>query len=68
MPEHIDRFKGLGAHSKEEIEQFLVDEKSRRLEPLTTNDLDETLKLFNAMMGKNLELRKILIKSGGNYE
>ena len=25
MPEHIDRFKGLGAHNKEEIEQFMVD-------------------------------------------
>lgn len=68
MPEHIDRFKGLGAHNKEEIEQFMVDEKTRRLEPLTTNDLNETLKLFNAMMGSNLELRKILIRSGGNYE
>ena len=68
LPEHIDRFKGLGAHNKEEIEEFLVNEKTRRLEPLTTSDLNETLKLFNAMMGKNLELRKIIIKSGGNYE
>ena len=68
MPEHIDRFKGLGAHNKEEIEQFMVNDKTRRLEALTTNDLNETLKLFNAMMGSNLELRKILIRSGGNYE
>lgn len=68
IPAHIDRFKGLGAHSKEEIEQFMVNDKTRRLEQLTTDDLNETLKVFNAMMGSNLELRKILIRTGGNYE
>ena len=68
VPAHIDRFKGLGAHSKEEIEQFMVNEDTRRLEQLSTDDLNETLKIFNAMMGSNLELRKILIRTGGNYE
>lgn len=68
VPAHIDRFKGLGAHSQEEIEQFLVNDSTRKLERLTTEDMDETLKVFNAMMGNNLELRKILIKTGGNYE
>lgn len=65
MPAHIDRFKGLGAHNSEEVEQFLVNDKTRKLEQLKVEDLNETLKLFNAMMGNNLELRKILIKTGG---
>ena len=68
IPSHMDRFKGLGAHSKEEIEQFLVNENTRRVEQLQIEDMDETFRLFNAMMGNNLELRKILIRTGGDYE
>lgn len=66
--DHIDRFKGLGAHSKEEIEDFLVNDKTRKLVQLKIEDLNETLKLFNAMMGNNLELRKMLIRTGGSNE
>ena len=65
LPKEIRRFKGLGAHNKDEIEEFLVNDKTRKLESLTTDDLEETLRLFNAMMGNNLELRKILIRTGG---
>lgn len=68
VPAHIDRFKGLGAHNEQEIEQFLVNPKTRKLEPLKVEALDETLRLFNAMMGSNLELRKVLIRTGGHYE
>jgi DNA gyrase/topoisomerase IV subunit B len=46
----------------------MVNDKTRRLEQLSTDDLNETLKVFNAMMGNNLELRKILIRTGGKYE
>ena len=68
QPKHSERFKGLGAHNKEEIERFLVNHETRRLEQLKVEDLDETMKLFGAMMGNNLELRKILIRTGGEME
>lgn len=67
-PTNIDRFKGLGAHNQDEIERFIVSSETRKLEPLTTEDIETTLKLFNAMMGNNLELRKILIRTGGKNE
>jgi len=67
-PDEKERFKGLGAHGKEEVQDFLVNDKTRRLEQMSTSDMEETLRLFNAMMGSNLELRKILIRTGGQYE
>ncbi len=67
-PKHISRYKGLGAHSEDEIEEYLVSHDSRILVQLTTEDLDKTVALFTAMMGKNLELRKLLIREGGEAD
>lgn len=64
-PSHISRYKGLGSHNKEEIESFLTNPETRQLEPMTLDDMDATYRLYDAMMGNNLELRKILIRNGG---
>ena len=64
-PKKIERFKGLGAHSKPEIKDVLANEDSRQLIQLTTEDIEKTLKVYDTMMGTNLSARKKLIRDGG---
>ncbi len=60
----VDRLKGLGSMEKEDVSKTLLDNKTRRLEQLTTNDIEKTKKLFETLIGKNLGERKQLVIDG----
>lgn len=65
---HITRFKGLGELSPEELWETSMNPKSRRLEKLTVNDLEETIALFDKLMGDDAKLRREFIMENSEEE
>lgn len=65
---HITRFKGLGELSPEELWETSMNPKSRRLEKLTVNDLEETIELFDKLMGDDAKLRREFIMENSEEE
>lgn len=65
---HITRFKGLGELSPEELWETSMNPKSRRLEKLTVNDLEETIELFDKLMGDDAKLRREFIMEKSEEE
>lgn len=57
----IQRFKGLGEMSADELYNTTMNPENRRLVQLTTEDLEQTLELYNQLMGKQPSLRRDFI-------
>ncbi len=56
-----NRFKGLGEMNPDELYSTTMDPENRRLIPLTTDNMEKTLDLYNQLMGKQPSLRKEFI-------
>jgi len=56
-----NRFKGLGEMSAEELYSTTMDPTNRTLVQLTTDNIEQTLDLYNRLMGKTPSLRKEFI-------
>lgn len=65
---HVTRFKGLGELSPDELWETSMNPKSRRLERLTVNDLEETIELFDKLMGDDAKLRREFIMENSEEE
>ena len=65
---HVTRFKGLGELSPDELWETSMNPKSRRLERLTVNDLEETITLFDKLMGDDAKLRREFIMENSEEE
>jgi DNA gyrase/topoisomerase IV subunit B len=61
--DEITRFKGLGEMGATELYQTTMNPETRRLIQLTTENLDETMKLFETLMGSSSILRRAYILS-----
>lgn len=57
----VKRFKGLGEQDAEELYETTMSPTSRQLVQLTTDNLEETLGLYNRLMGKQPSLRRDFI-------
>lgn len=57
----VTRFKGIGEMSAEELWDTTMDPKKRNLIQLTTENFEETLMLFDALMGKSSAARRAFI-------
>jgi DNA gyrase subunit B len=60
-PAHINRYKGLGEMDPKQLWETTMDPKTRKLQPLGTEDLEKTLELFDQLMGDDAKLRKAYI-------
>lgn len=57
----IVRFKGLGELNPDELYETTMNPDNRHLIQLTTDNIEETLNLYNQLMGKHAELRRDFI-------
>lgn len=57
----ITRFKGLGEMGADELYSTTMDPAHRKLIQLTTDNINETLDLYNTLMGKQPSLRRDFI-------
>lgn len=57
----VTRFKGIGEMSAEELWETTMDPKKRNLIQLTTENFEETLMLFDTLMGKSSATRRAFI-------
>ena len=57
-PAHINRYKGLGELSPQQLWETTMNPATRRLQPLGTEDLAATLELFDQLMGDDAKLRR----------
>ena len=62
----INRNKGLGELTKEQVIETILDPKHRRLSRLVISDDDEADELIDMLMGKNVQGRKRLFVEGGS--
>ena len=59
----IKRFKGLGEMENTELYATTMDPANRKLVPLTTEDIERTLELYETLMGKSAAERRNYIVS-----
>lgn len=59
----IVRFKGLGEQSADELYETTMNPENRHLVQLTTENMEQTIKLYDELMGKKPELRRNYIIS-----
>lgn len=66
----LTRFKGLGELSPDELYETTLNPSNRLLIQLTTENVEETLKLYDELMGKSPALRRefILKNKLSNFE
>lgn len=64
----ITRFKGIGEMDSEELWETTMNPKTRKLMQLTTDNMQETLDLFQVLMGKSAGARKEFIMSNDLLE
>lgn len=57
----LTRFKGLGEMNAEELYETTMNPANRHLVQLTTENMEETLNLYNELMGKQPSLRRDFI-------
>lgn len=59
----ITRYKGIGEMNSEELWETTMDPKKRKLIQLTTDNFDETLRIFETLMGNSSAARRDFIMS-----
>lgn len=57
-PSHITRYKGLGELNPQQLWDTTMNPATRRLQPLGTENLEETIELFDKLMGDDARLRR----------
>lgn len=69
--DHVTRYKGLGELRSDELWDTTMNPETRRLLPLTVDDLKSTIELFDTLMGRDAKLRREFITENAeeeNYE
>lgn len=65
---HIQRSKGLGENDPEMMWKSTMSPDSRKLIEITTEDFEESVKMFDTLLGDDIQSRKQFIKDfGGKY-
>lgn len=64
----ITRFKGIGELNSDELWTTTMDPKNRHLIQITTDNFDETLELFQTLMGKSAAARRAFIEANDLLE
>lgn len=65
---HIQRSKGLGENDPEMMWQSTMNPETRRLIEITTEELEVSAKMFDTLLGDDIQGRKQFIKDfGGKY-
>ena len=54
----VHRLKGLGEVKAEDLKYFMFDEETRSVAQLTLSDIEETTKIFDIYLGKNILEKK----------
>lgn len=71
IPDYIEvgRFKGLGEMNPEQLWETTMNPETRRLQRIVFNEenLEESLKVFDDLMGKNVEPRKAFLHENAKY-
>lgn len=63
----VQRFKGLGEMTAEQLWQTTMDPEKRVLVQVTLDDVAEAEKMINTLMGDNIEARKKYIIENANF-
>ena len=63
----VQRFKGLGEMTAEQLWQTTMDPDKRVLVQVTLEDVAEAEKMINTLMGDNIEARKKYIIDNANF-
>jgi len=66
QPKNIQRYKGLGENSVEQLRDTVFDKENRVLIPLTTENIKKTIDLFQTLMGSNSSLKYEFIVNNSN--
>lgn len=61
----VSRNKGLGESDADELEECLLNPKTRNVQQLTVDDMEAAAALFEIVSGKNADLRKRYIEEYG---
>lgn len=64
----VTRFKGIGEMDAQELWDTTMDPKQRKLIRLTTDSFDETVELFDTLMGKSSAARRAFINDNDLLE
>ena len=64
----VTRFKGIGEMDAQELWDTTMDPKQRKLIRLTTDNFDETVELFDTLMGKSSAARRAFINDNDLLE
>jgi DNA gyrase subunit B len=72
MAEHgdkvtIQRYKGLGEMSAEELRETTMSPSHRTLKQVTINDAAEAERIFSMLMGDEVGPRRDFIEANANY-
>lgn len=68
---NLDRYKGLGAMSEEQVGHYLMNDKTRKIEKVTMEDAEAMEELFETFLGKSevgKSTRRELVRTGGLSE
>ena len=63
----VQRFKGLGEMTAEQLWETTMDPEKRVLVQVTLDDVAEAEKMINTLMGDNIEARKKYIIDNANF-
>lgn len=58
----VQRFKGLGEQSPEELEESTMSPEKRTLKRITMEDITKANAVFNSLMGESVTMRKSFIE------